>query len=175
MKITSLESLDAHVAEVVRMKLELAGRKVEMEEQIAALQKRYAGPIGKLNDDIAARTDDIRDYCDANRSALFPDKKSRETLTALVGFEWTPYRVETAAKKITWKLVVQRLLRLDWGGAYVRQPEPQPDKNAMLADRERFTGPQLLAAGIAFDRDEQFFLRPKSEIATDTVKREVTA
>ncbi len=174
-KITSIESLDSHVAEVVRLKIEHTAITAEMEEKIAGLRKEYAPKIGSVADRISDKEDLILAYCDANRELLFPDKKSRESLTATIGFEFTPYRVETSAKKITWKVVIKRALRLAWAKVYVRKPAPQVDKNALLADREKLTPVQLVALGIQFDRDEQFFIRPKSEIATDTVKREEAA
>jgi hypothetical protein len=96
---------------------------------------------------------------------LFAERKSRETSLAVFGFELTPHRVETANRKIKWADVVTRLLRLPWGKAYVRQAEPKPDKEALLADREKLTPEQCTAAGIAFAQDEQFFIRPKPETA----------
>lgn len=169
-KITSIESLDSHVAEVVRLKIAHTAVTAEMEEKIAGIRKEYAPKIGQVADSISDKEDSIMAYCEANREELFPDKKSRETLTAVVGFEWTPYRVETTGRKIPWKMVVKRALRLSWGKVYVRKPEPQPDKNALLADREKLTDKQLTALGVKFERDEQFFIRPKNDIATDTVK-----
>ena len=112
----------------------------------------------------------VQEYCTAHRAVLFADKKSRETPLAVFGFETTPPRVETASKKIHWKDVVARLLRLAWGKAYVRLPKPQPDKEALLADREKLTAEQLVAAGIQFCQDEQFFIRPKPETAAASVK-----
>jgi len=44
----------------------------------------------------------------------------------------------------------------------------EPDKNALLADREKLSAEQLTAAGIQFCQDEQFYIRPKLETAADT-------
>lgn len=170
LKITSPEALDARVAAVVRLKIQHTAATAEMEAEIAAVQKRHTPTLTKLAEEIAGQEADILAHCQAHRAELFADKKSRETASAVFGFELTPYRVETASSKIKWKDVIARLVRLPWGRAYVRRPEPKPDKEALLADREKLTREQLTAAGIAFDRDEQFFIRPKSESAEPTAQ-----
>jgi phage host-nuclease inhibitor protein Gam len=168
--ITSTEALDSRIAECVRLKLRHKTLTAEMETAVAQLQKGYAARLGKLADDCAEVEVEIKTYCDIHRAALFPEKKSRDTLTAEIGYEITPPRVETASRKITWSNVVERLLRLAWGKAYVRNPTPQPDKPALLADRDKFTPEQLNSAGIRFLQDEQFFIRPKSEVAEATTQ-----
>lgn len=163
--ITSIESLDTKVAEICRLKIRLAALTAEKEEEKAKLETRYAARLALVEKDIAEGEAEIFTYCQANRPSLFPDKKSRETSTAVFGFELTPWRVETAGKKIKWKDVVLRLLTLPWAKPYLRRIEPQPDKPALLGDREKLTPEQLTAIGIRFEQDEQFFIRPKSEIA----------
>ncbi len=160
--ITSLENLDAQICEIVRLRAARAARVAELEARVAAVQQEYAKPLADLDHQLLARENAVRVYCHAHRAELFPAKKSRETLTAVIGFELTPHRVETAGRKVTWKLVVGSLLGLDWGPAYVRQPEPQLNKDALLADRDKFTPAQLDAAGIRFAQDEQFYIRSKN-------------
>lgn len=171
LKITGTDSLDARIAEVVRTKIRHTAETARMEAEIASIQKRYAPRLADLLAAIGIGESEIHDFCQANRATLFAERKSRETAAAVVGFELTPPRVETSSRKIKWADVVARLLRLAWGKAYVRQPEPKPDKEALLADREKLTPEQLTAAGIAFAQDEQFFIRPKSESAEDVVKQ----
>ena len=165
LKITSADSLDATVADVVRHKIRLTEATARMDAEVAVLQKSHQAVLTGLQEKIAAGESAVADYCTAHRAALFADKKSRETLAAVFGFELTPPRVETASRKIKWADVVIRLLRLAWGKAYVRHPEPKPDKEALLADREKLSAEQQTAAGISFVQDEQFFIRPKPETA----------
>ena len=168
--LTSPEAIDALVAVVVRLKIKHTAATAEMEAEVAAVQKRHTPRVSSLADEIAGCEKDLLAYCTAHRAQMFPEKKSRETPTAVFGFELTPPRVETSSKKLKWKDVIARLQRLPWGSAYVRQPEPKPDKEALLADREKLTPEQLTAAGIAFEQDEQFFIRPKSESAEATTQ-----
>jgi phage host-nuclease inhibitor protein Gam len=169
LSITSVEALDAAVASVVWLKVQHTEATATKDSEVVALEKKHQMRIQGLVDGIHDLEAVILDFCQAHRDELFIDKKSRETTLAVIGFELTPYRVEKA-KKLKWSDVVSRLLKLSWGKAYVRQPEPQPDKDALLNDREKFKEMQLIAAGIKFDRDEQFFIRPKPETAADSVK-----
>lgn len=171
MKITSIESLDTHVAEVVRLKIKHTQATAMKDAEVASIEKKHTNAITSLAERITELEQDVQAYATANRSVLFTEKKSRETSLAVFGFETTPPRVETANRKIKWSDVVARLLRLQWGKAYLNTPEPKPDKNALLADREKLTEEQITAAGIAFCQDEQFFIRPKPETADETISR----
>jgi phage host-nuclease inhibitor protein Gam len=165
LSITSIESLEAAVAETVRKRIEHTQAVAACEGAVAALQKEYQPSITNIAGQIAGLETAVQDYCMAHREELFPAKKSRDTALAEFGFELTPHRVETGSKKIKWKDVLARLLRVPWGLAYVRQPEPQVDKQALLSDREKLTPEQTMSAGIQFCQDEQFFIRPKPETA----------
>ena len=169
LNITSTEALDVAVAEVVRLKIKHTEATAAKDADVAAIEKDHQTKITALVEAIAELEGRVQEYCTAHRGALFPERKSRETTLAVFGFEMTPPRVEPANKKIHWKDVVARLQRLAWGKAYVRTPEPKPDKEALLTDREKLTPEQLTAAGIQFCQDEQFFIRPKPETAVATV------
>lgn len=165
--ITSPESLDTAVADVIRLKIVLTQLNAERDKAVVLVQKKHEADIADQIEEIAAAEGRIRDYCEANRGALFPVTKSRETQTAVFGFELTPPRVETANKKIKWADVLERLKRTKWGQAYLRVKE-SIDKEALLADRQTLTPEQCTAAGLQFAQDEQWFLRPKPETAADT-------
>lgn len=171
LKITSLESLDTAVAEVVRLKIWHKQMRAQADAELAEVEKHHQAKLTMQAENIATLEEIVRDYCAANRAALFSKHKSRETNLAVFGFELTPPRVETASRKIKWRDVVERLIKLPWGKAYIRHADPMPDKNALLDDRQRLTPEQQLAAGIVFCQDEQFFIRPKPETADDTTSR----
>ncbi len=168
--ISSMEALDTAAGECTRTRIQLTRWIAQRDAAVAALENEYQPAATGLTQKIAALEASIQDYCAANRAALFPQKKSRETHLAEFGFEMTPPRVETANKKIKWKDVVARLARVAWGRAYIRTPECQVNKQALLSDREKLTPEHCLAAGIQFCQDEQFFIRPKPETAQLTLK-----
>lgn len=169
LNITSVEALDVAVAEIVRLKIRHTEATAAKDAEVAGIEKRHQQKITELIESIADLETRVQQYCEAHRATLFSEKKSRETSLAVFGFELTPWRVETSSKKVTWKKVVDRLKRLIWGKAYIRTPDPKPDKEALLADREKLKPEQLTAAGIQFVQDEQFFIRPKPETAQETV------
>lgn len=166
LNICSPEALDAATSDVVRLKIKLTEATAKKDAEVAKIEKEFTTRTRPLVDDIATGEGHVQAYCLAHRVALFPDKKSRETSLAVIGFELTPPRVETTSRKITWRDVIGRLARLVWGAAYLTIPEPKLDKQALLADRELLTAEQCHAAGIRFAQDEQFFLRPKPLTAT---------
>jgi phage host-nuclease inhibitor protein Gam len=169
-KILSEVSLESAVAEVCRRKLSRASLQAQMEAEVTEVQKTYAKAIAHLGDEIAALEELVYEHCLANRGVLFPEKKSRETASAVFGFETTPPRVETVSRKVTWKEVVKRALRLDWAKKYVTTPDAVPNKQSLIADRNVLTAGQKSDLGVQFLQDEMFFIRPKSEIAEGTSK-----
>lgn len=167
--ITSREAMESVIADIVRLKLERAGQQLIMEAEIAALTKEHEPAILALDKDIETKEAGVYLYCTANRSVLFADAKSIETLLATVGFEWNPYTVEKK-KSDTWPVIAKRLLGLAWGKKFVTESDPEVDKNALRNARSVLTDEQLKEAGIRIEREEQFFIRPKSSVAEQTTK-----
>ncbi|MCX6908126.1 MAG: host-nuclease inhibitor Gam family protein [Verrucomicrobia bacterium] len=172
LKITSPESLDTAVADVVRKRIKLTQSTAAKDAEVTAVERNHQPDLTRQQKEIAADEAYIMQFCEANRAGIFPKLKSRETSLAVFGFEMTPPRVETSSRKVTWKDVVARLLKLSWGKAYINTPAPKPDKDALLADREKLTPEQQTAAGIQFCQDEQFYIRPKPETAAETPAQE---
>ncbi|HRV30719.1 MAG TPA: host-nuclease inhibitor Gam family protein [Kiritimatiellia bacterium] len=169
LKITSADALDAAVADVVRLKIELTRRQAERDAELAEVEKRHTAAIMAVQDRVAELEEHVREYCEAHREELFPSKKSRETGLAVFGFEFTPWRVATA-RRMKVADVIKRLGRTLWGRVYVRTPTKLTlDKDALLKDREKLTEAQLAQVGLRFERDEQFFIRPKPETAEASV------
>ena len=165
--ITSRESMESSIAEIIRLKLEHAEETAAMEKEIAAIQADHQDALLGLASQIEAMEAGALIWCLKNRD-LFKDKKSLDFLLATVGFRTTPHRVEKCHSKETWTSIARRLEALEWGSNYIRQPDPLPDKDKLLADRGQFTSDQLKLAGIRFEQDEDFFIKPKSEILDAT-------
>ena len=169
LKIASGESLEATIAEIVRLKIVRTKNRATLDAKIAQLEKDQADSFADQDRKILELETQAREFCTANRGELFPDKKSRETQLADFGFEFTGWRVETA-KKVTAAEAIKRLLRTAWGKVYVRTPSKQSlDKELLLKDREKLTAAQTDSAGIVFANDEQFYIRPKPETAKTEV------
>ena len=167
--IVSREALDAAVAEVATLKIQYAAAKADLELEIARAQERRQEQMLALRQRIEAREAGVFVYCQQHRAQLFPDKKSIDFLLATVGFRTEPPSVEKSSRKDTWTAIAQRLETLEWGARYINTPEPEVDKKALLADREKLSPDQLSEAGLRFEQDEFFYISPNSEVAARTV------
>jgi phage host-nuclease inhibitor protein Gam len=167
--VSSRAALETVVADVIKLKLEHSHATAVMEQEIAEVQKRHEENLLGIARQIEAREAGVFVYCQKNRMALFPEKKSIELSLATVGFELTPPRVERLRARDTFGKIGLRLERLDWGAAYLRYPDPEVNKEKILADRTQLKPGQLREAGLTIEQDENFFIRPK----TDTVDQSV--
>lgn len=168
--ITSRVSLEATVAEVVKLKLEHVQANAAMEREIADVQKRHQEILLGLARQMEAREAGVFVYCQKNRGELFKEKKSLDCLLATIGFELTPPRVEKLHAKDTFTKAAARLINLPWGEAYVRYPDAEVNKEQLIQDRSILKAEQLLQAGLSIEQDENFYIRPKSEVAEQSVK-----
>lgn len=167
LKVSTPEHADALSADITRNKILLTKLTAEHEADVAKATKAFDARTANLRDRIQNDEVDLQDFCTAYRQngVVFGKNKSRETTLARYGFRTTPWRVETANKKIKWKDACARMLRTAWAKVYVRDPEPKVDKQALLADRQSLTPEQLREVGISFEQDEIFFHEPKPETA----------
>ena len=168
--ISSRAALETVVADIVKLKLEHTHATALMEQEIAAIQKRHQENLLGIGRQIEAREAGVFVYCQKNRGVLFPEKKSIDLILATVGFELTPPRVDKISARDNFGKIGLRLENLDWGAAYVRYPDPEVNKEKILADRAQLKPEQLKEAGLFIDQDENFFIRPKSDIAEQSVR-----
>jgi phage host-nuclease inhibitor protein Gam len=167
--ITSREAMDMVVTEVINIKLEIEKQKAAMEQEVLEVQAKHQVKINELAAQLPAKEAGVQIYCQRNREVLFPLKKSLDMPVGEVGFELNPFKVEKRRSKETWDEVVTRMLTLDWGKDYVREADPEVDKQALITDRKKLTDEQLKEAGIDIVQEEQFFIRPKSKVVEATV------
>ena len=178
--ITSREAMTATVNDIVTAKLRHAEITAQMEQEIAAVQKRYQDRLAGLGREIQSKEAGVQLYCEQHRAAEFTEKKSIDLTLATVGFRETPYRVEKARSKDTWEEIAVRMAAITTtdgngnpvfsGENYVTYSEPALAKAVLLQDRVKIPEDVLKAAGIRFAYDEIFYISPKSQLAVDTVK-----
>ncbi|HWD20478.1 MAG TPA: host-nuclease inhibitor Gam family protein [Verrucomicrobiae bacterium] len=168
--ITSRQALQAVVADIVDLRLLHAEKTARMEQEIAAVQKSYQDELVNLSRQIECNEAGAQVWAEQNR-AEFGDKKSLDVVVAVVGFRTTPHRVEKRNSKETWGKIARKLQALVWGEAYVREPDPECNKEQLLQDRAKLSEEQLAAAGIRFEQDENFYIEPKSQVLDTTIKQ----
>src|SRR5215813_4959822 len=88
--ISSRAALETVVADVVKLKIEYTQASAVMEQEIADVQKRHQENLLGISRQIEAREAGVFVFCQKNRAALFPEKKSLDLLFATIGFELTP-------------------------------------------------------------------------------------
>lgn len=179
------EGMEAAVNDYARLKLELIAEMARLEAEKTAVEKRFEERINSLGRQIEDKFVSVQNFCLTHRDELLPgDRKSFETVAATVKFYHTPHRVEVRRKE-TLGTLAKRLFGLVFKKAgtedveldcakYVREREPELNKEALLADRAMLTPAQLDAMNIRFESDELFSIEPKSALAqADTASAEV--
>jgi phage host-nuclease inhibitor protein Gam len=167
--ILSRESLEAKVARIIKLKLDLAGQQSGMEAVVTRVQAHFQKRRTPLLEELELLEASVQAYCEDNRKELFPEKKSIDLLVAEVGFELNPHHVEKPGKE-TWDKLALRMNNLKWATPYVAEGKLSVDKNALIKDRQKLTAEQWKQLGLRIEQDEQFFIRPKSEMAAPSVK-----
>lgn len=163
--IGSQAAMESCVADYVRATIERTQLQTALDAEIAEVTKRHQAAILAQDAAIARLEQSVYIYCAQNRAGLFPDKKSIETPLAVVGFRKGNPSVDRVSSKLTWKEIVQRLLGLAWGADYVRDGDPELDKERLLADAPKLQPEQLAVVGIKIVQEERFYIEPKPETA----------
>jgi phage host-nuclease inhibitor protein Gam len=166
MNIATEEGLNAAVADFVKLKLSYAAKKAAMELAVANVQEKFQDPMAELAEKIESRYFGILGYCETHRAALFHDKrKSLDLVTASLGFRTNPPSVQVVGKKMKLGEIAKKLLNLEWGKLFVRYPEPEVDKESILAARAKLTAEQLASVNLSIQAEEEFFITPKADMA----------
>lgn len=179
--VSSREAMTAHVNDIVTAKLRTTELKAQMELEIAALERRYQRELDDLTRSIATKEAGVQLYCQQHRATEFSTRKSIDLTLAVIGFEDTPASVEKVGK-VTWEEIAERMAGLvlaDAAGAttfdgddYVNYGKPTLDKIAVKRDADLIPAEVFKTVGIRIEKDEIFYIRPKSDVAADTVVRE---
>lgn len=170
------EAMESTVGDYARLKLRHVSVLAQIAEARAEVEQRYRDELLELTRELEEKFAAVKDYCERHRAVLLPgDRKSFETLAASIRFYDTPPRVEKRGRE-TLGAIARRLLGLVFDSPnaesgqpaevlecrkYVREPEPELNKEALLADRRKFTEAQLQAMGLRFRQDEVFAIEPK--------------
>jgi phage host-nuclease inhibitor protein Gam len=168
MIVTTREGMLSAVAEHVNLKLQHAELSAQMEQEKLSVEKRYQSRLVNLGMQIEASFAGIQLWAERN-AAEFGDKKSIDATVAVVGFRTTPFRVDKQRGKDTWENIALRLQSV-FDDKFVRTPAPVVDKEALLSDRLNLTEEQLRQVGVRFERDETFYIEPKSAVVAKTTE-----
>lgn len=161
--VTSRESMSSVVSDIVALKLRIAEQTTLMEQEILAIQNKYKERLVEMGQQLEIKEAGAYIWCQSNPRE-FGEKKSIDFVSATVGYRTCPPKVSPLFSKDSDKSIARRLEALSWGEDYLSRPDPKPDKDKLLADRNRLTPEQLRQAGIKFEQEEVFYIEPKSQI-----------
>ena len=163
MIVNTREGMLSAVAEHVNLKLQHAELTAQMEQEKLAVEKRFQSRLLDLGQRIETTFAGVQLWAERN-APEFGDKKSIDATVAVVGFRTTPFRVDKRRSKDTWENIALRLESM-FDDRFVRTPAPGVNKEALLEERTALTEEQLSAVGIKFEKDENFYIEPKSAVA----------
>jgi phage host-nuclease inhibitor protein Gam len=173
--ITTEEELASAVNRHVELSLKLQSMKATHEAAVAALNTEFDRQTADLVAQIGGLEASAQLFAETHRE-LFPEEpndgpRSRTYRNATVGFRWNPVKVEKRVNKDTFEAIAERLGELKWGAKYLREFDPEVNKDALIQDQATLTEAQLAQAGIRFSRGETFFIKPVFD-SVEAVRKE---
>lgn len=165
---TDLENL---IGDVVCLSLRLDARRAEMEREIGEVRSRHAADIDAMERELVDKRARVHLWAEDNRN-IFRGRKSLDCHHGVIGFRSGPPKLEKIKATATWDEIAQRLRRLSWGEDYVRSPLPQPEvnKEAILANRHKLDGGKLQRVGLRIVQDERFYIAPRVRTAENLLQ-----
>jgi len=157
--IQSRHELDAVVENIVQMQLEHAALEQAQEHEIAATRQKFRAPLAELERYLTHETAWVETWAKRN-PAWFVDRPSLALTHATIGYRVSPPRVERASRKWTWTEISQKLGEVAWGRRYLRQPSPEVNKEAILANRAEFDPAELRQVGVKIVQETRFYITP---------------
>ncbi|MDH4229991.1 MAG: host-nuclease inhibitor Gam family protein [Nitrospirota bacterium] len=144
---------EAAVAEIGRLQRELQVIQAAMNEELSGIKGRHEGTATPLADRIQVLTNGLETWAAANRAVLTHGGKTKTVMLATGEIRWrvTPPRVVVRGVS-----AVLDALRRAGMTRFLRQPEEEIDKEAILAD------PAAVAsiAGLRIEQREEFVVVP---------------
>lgn len=158
----SRRELEALVARAVRCRLEADAIRVEVDREVAAVRARHQPSLERAESAAQESHEAVRTWADGHRGESFGGRKTMKCLHATIGYRSKPPRVERIRAHAKWGAIAVAMQSQPWASNYVRMPEPEPElnKEALLANRRKLPPGALAHAGLrVVEGEEQFFLK----------------
>lgn len=151
-----VESLVADIATAANTKRAI---NTQIDEQILAIRKEHEAGLAAAETEIKNKSALVQSWAEANPEA-FGKLKSLRLAFGTIGFRTGTPKLKTLSGW-TFARVLERLLALPWGRAYVRVAE-DIDREALIAASRQgnLTDAELREAGCRVAQDESFFIEP---------------
>jgi len=132
----------------------------ERERDLQAVDDKYKGRLVVLNQEVAALTEQLRVWAEANPSE-FNGAKSLPMTDGVIGWRIGNPTLKTLSGWI-WDRVLEKLKSAATYAGFLRVKE-EVDKAGILAMRENLLPGDLREMGVRVVQEESFFVEPKIE------------
>lgn len=154
------EEMELLVNTILALQSDLNICRLEMEKEVADVMENHKEELSRLETEIESKSI-LAELWARDNAELFRPRRSIELGRAVVGFQLTPHKVEKRRSTDKMGDLILKLQRLPWGRKYVRTPEPQLNKDALIADRSELTESQLKEAGFKITQKDKFYITGK--------------
>ena len=162
-RIQTRQELDIVLENIAQLHTEHDEITLRLEAEIIALRQRSRAALAEIENFLVVETAWVEAWAETHPD-LFSERRSLSCLHATIGFRLSPARVERIGREWDWSKIARQLAELPWGARYLRQPEPELNKEALLADRRELAPEQLREAGLKILQQERFFILPHGEL-----------
>ena len=160
--IKTRQQLEAVVENIAQMRLTRTELARDFENELEAVRQKYRPQLAEMERYLDMETAWVEKWARENPAALNADRTLR-CEHATLGYRVAPPRIERATRAWTWSRIAAALADLPWGARYLRQPEPEVNKEALVADLPRLNHADLRNAGIRVAHGERFFVTPHNQ------------
>jgi len=160
--IRTRDQLNAVVENIVLLRLEQAELDRAQAGEIAAIREKYRASLTEVDRYLQMEIAWVEAWARQN-PAEFTGERTIDCPHARIGYRVMSPRVERASRRWTWTEAASALAEKEWGRRYLRTPEPEVDKEAILADLATLPAEDLRQVGIKVVQGERFFIEPRGE------------
>jgi len=160
--IETRAEMESLVGDLSRLQLRQNALKVELDQELLAVRRRYEERIDALEERINNRFRIAENWASAHPEE-FGKKKSIEFVHGVAGFRTATPRVTKLGRFKNFAEVVKVMLQTAWAAKYVKTAEPQLNRELLIADRNALSEAQLKQIGLKIVQDERFYVEPKQE------------
>jgi len=157
--IKTREELESVLGEYASAAIARGQLTLAMDEKINLVRKDYEGRLAELDDMLQGLFEDMEAWAVLHPAEFMP-KRSIDLVHGTLGFRTGNPTLKTI-KGVKWEHVLD-MLKCNRMGSYVRTIE-EPNKDALLADREAIGAERLQALGLRVEQAERFYADPKME------------
>ncbi len=153
---------EARILEACQLQLEKEKLENELSVALASVQEKFVGKISSITTRLDTAMEDISSWFESNPEEHDKGTKHIKFPCATVGMRDNPPKVDKL-KDLKWETIVKVMKANKEWAPYLRQPEKELNKEAILAARETLGADKLRSVGILIKQGSVFYLEPAGD------------